>query len=163
MSLFAGIDYDTTAVHIVTLEEEGDAPIYSYFPLEGMDAFERAREVHRMLPVRGWWLDAGVIAIGIEEQNSGNPKMRSAVQKLNVIQGAILSCLPRDTLVNPMNAPNWRKTVGLKGNATKHDVRAWALAEISEQWPEHTRCQEWPQDAFDAYCLARAVERLVDV
>lgn len=151
--MYAGIDYDTFAVHVVLIED-GRPELYVHHILEGDDPFERARQVREVMPSRGWWLDEGVIAIAIEEQNSNNPKVRASVQKLKMIQGAILSCLPRSTLVVPMNGPEWRKALGIPGNAPKEAVREWAI----ENGYAALYARDVPQDAADAFCLARAAE-----
>jgi hypothetical protein len=155
--MYAGIDYDTNSIHIVLIHE-GEHSRTRQLELEGEDAFDRAREVREVMPSRGWWDDAGVIAIGLEEQNSANPKMRASVQKLKMIQGAIIACLPRDTLVNPMAGPHWRKTVGLSGNATKEEVREWARTNGYALLASYALSQ----DCADAFCLARAVEALAE-
>lgn len=156
--MYAGIDYDTNAVHVVLVPEEGK-PEYLPFVMHGVDPFDRARIVRDVMPARGWWADEGIVAIGIEEQASGSPKMRASVQKLKMIQGAILACLPAgDSVVEPFLPNEWRKEIGLAGNASKEDVAAWMGEQV---WPDAPLpvVPSWPQDACDAYCIARAVER----
>ena len=159
MTAFAGIDYDTFGVHVVLVPEEGISEYHRFKLGDSEHALERARDVRGAMPSRGWWEDAGVIAIGIEEQASGNPAMRSTVQKLKMIQGAVLSCLPRELLVMPLEASRWRKELGIRGNAKKPIVAQWVL--------EHRMMTSgfdtpvWPQDACDAYCIALAVQKLV--
>ncbi len=155
--MYAGIDYDTKAVHVVLLPEEGP-PRYLPFVMHGVDPFDRARVVRDVMPARGWWADEGVIAIGIEEQASGSPKMRASVQKLKMIQGAVLACLPSgDMVVEPFLPNEWRHTLDLPGNASKDDVAMF----VHEQFfgVAATQIEDWPQDAADAYCLALAVQR----
>lgn len=155
--MYAGIDFDTRAVHVVLLPDEGPAR-YLPFVMHGHDAFERTRAVRDVMPARGCWEDEGVIAIGIEEPMGRG----SVVQKLNVVQGAILSCLPRSLLVNPMRPSVWRTAVGMPGNASKDDVAAFALDAMSAFWREAVREDYWPQDAYDAWCMARAVQKLTE-
>jgi hypothetical protein len=159
VTAFAGIDYDTHAVHIVLVPEEGTGDLrYSKYELKGHDPFERAREIREALPVRSWWRDTGVVGCAIEEQNSGNPLMRDAVQKLKMIQGAVLSCLPRDLLVTPIPGSQWRKALGMKGNCTKEEVQFWCR--FSGPHAGRFAGISWPQDAFDAYCMALVAEKL---
>ena len=171
--MHAGIDYDTKAVHVVLLPEEGHAEYLAY-ELEGGDPFDRARQVREVMPPRAWWKDEGVISACIEEQNSGNPKMRYSVQQLKMIQGAILSCLPRDLLVAPFAGSEWRTKLGLAGNCSKDEVRAFVDAQrlgdralvnkgsCQEPLWEPSEFEDWPQDACDAYCLAMCAEKLTE-
>lgn len=151
MSAFAGIDYDTHGVHIVYLFD--DRVLWRTIALEGHDAFDRTRKVWEGMPVREHWAKAEIIAIGIEEPQGAQ---RATVAKLKAIQGAILSCLPSDLLVNPMVPAAWRKTVGLPGNASKGDI---ALFGASRGFMPASPTQ----DAYDAYCLALAVKTLTQV
>ena len=147
--MYAGIDYDTNAVHIVLVPEEG-IPTYLPFVLYGHDAFERTRAVRDVMPARGWWEDEGIIAIGIEEP------MGHSTRPLNRMQGAILSCLPAGLLVQPWRPGEWRKEVGLPGNATKEDVARFAGGLL---WPDAPlRVVPSSQDACDAFCIALATQ-----
>lgn len=159
MTAFAGIDYDTFGIHVVFIPEEGPAEYHRFDLGDSEHALERARDVHTVMPPRGWWSDEGIVAVGLEEQASGNPAMRSTVQKLKMVQGAILSCLPRDLLVMPLEATRWRKELGLPGNAKKPVVAQWVLEKRMER--SGFDIPAWPQDAADAFCMAVAVEKLV--
>jgi hypothetical protein len=156
MSHFAGIDFDTHAIHIVLISEDEEKPVYYRHDLPAVgDAFERTREVAQVLPARRSVFWDGIIAIGIEEP------MGHSTRPLNRVQGAILSCLPPTVLVNPMMPGQWRKAVGLAGNATKEDVAVFVGSQL---WPDAPLAVKpastWPQDACDAYCLALAVQKL---
>lgn len=153
--MFAGIDYDTFGIHIVLLRED-QPPRYWTRWLEGDTPFDRARDVRVKMPSRSAWEEWGIAGVGLEEQNSNNPTIRVSVQKLKVIQGAILACLPSYLLVAPLNANVWRSTVGLPGNASKAAVAEWVLEDSLGA------SADWPQDACDAYCLARTVEALTE-
>jgi len=147
--MWVGIDYDTFAVHLVRLPEEDGEPTYHPIPLEGDDAFERARRVSWELPGPGFWDD--VTACGIEE-----PGGKYNLGKLNKIQGAIITSVPEDLLLAPFQAGLWRKLCGLPGNATKHMIRVWVMGRLDQD-------PHWPQDAFDAYALAYAVSQQTEV
>ena len=162
--MYAGVDYDTKAIHVVLLPEEGPAR-YLPFVMHGHDAFERTRVVRDVMPARGWWEDEGVIAIGIEEP------MGQSTRPLNRVQGAVLACLPSSILVQPFMPGEWRNAVELKGNATKEAVAEFVLEMrgLDQALANEGTCQdalwtpveldEWPQDACDAYCLALAVQK----
>lgn len=152
MTAFAGIDYDTRGVHVVILREDEPSE-YICLLLLGVDAFERTREVRDRMPARLWWRDEGVVALGIEEPMARGKLSIQTTPKLKAIQGAILSCLPRDLLVNPMTANVWRTEVGLAGNASKDDISLFVHDDLRAD-------PHWPQDACDAFCLALAVEKL---
>lgn len=167
MTAFAGIDFDTWAVHVVLVPEEGLAEYHRYaLPRDG-DAFDRTRHVRDALPSRQWWLDEGIVAAGIEEP------MGQSTRPLNRVQGAILSCLPTELLVHPMRPGEWRAACELPGNAKKEAVAEWVEAQRESYLENRGTCREpqwalftlepWPQDAADAYCMARAVEKLTVV
>jgi hypothetical protein len=148
--MIAGIDYSTRAVDVVLLDEDSDAATWHRFPLEGADAFDRVRSVRESMRVPYPGLTDkwdSVIAFGIEEPRGYN------AGALYRIQGAILSCLPTRTLVHPIGPSEWRKTVGLPGNASKAEVMAWMMN--SDRY-------DWPQDACDAYCIALATRTLLE-
>lgn len=143
MSWIAGIDYSTRAIDVVLVDEDdAQPPRWIRHDLQGQDAFDRTRDVRRSL--RWQWSDdywpENCAALGIEDprgQNAG---------ALYRIQGAILAHLPERLLVQPWIPSQWRKAVGLPGNASKQDVMRFALA----------YGDDWPQDAYDAYCIALA-------
>lgn len=147
--MIAGIDFSTHAIDIVLLDEDTSAATWHRFPLAGQDAFDRARKVREALHgTSGLWDET--LACGIEE-----PRGYGA-GSLYRIQGAILSCLPHGLLVQPFIPSEWRAAVGLKGNATKDQVYAHAaLMRVPDG-------ELWAQDAMDAYCIARATERLLE-
>ena len=149
----AGIDLSTHAIDIVLLDETTDAATWHRVELAGHDAFERARSV-RAAMFRGFvpsrWDD--VLAIGIEQ-----PRGRNALVALGRVQGAVLACIPRDKLVQPWNPSEWRKTVGLPGNATKFQVAEWAL----DRWEDYPFGV--PFDGTDAYCIALATRNLLQI
>lgn len=149
--MYAGIDYDSHAVHVVLLPDEGAARYLPFVLTSHPGAFERTRSVRDVMPARGWWGDEGVIAIGIEEP------MGHSTRPLNRVQGAILACLPSALLVNPMMPGEWRKEVGLPGNCSKEEVFHF----VSRVAPLEV-ADTWPQDAMDAYCLALAVQKLTE-
>ena len=149
--MIAGIDYSTHAVDIVLLDETTDAATWHRFPLAGRDAFERARDVRRTMPRGTFWDD--VLAVGIEEPRGYN------AGALYRIQGAILSMLPSDTLVQPLGPSEWRRRVGLPGTCGKETVAAAVrLRRLLDERPV-----DWPQDACDAFCIAHPIRSIIPV
>jgi hypothetical protein len=169
--MIAGCDYSTRFVDIVLLDEDTDAATWHRFPLKGQDAFDRARSVHHcddgwpLMSSLGW---EDVLAVGIED-----PRGYGA-GSLYRVQGAILAAIPRGLLVHPLIPSQWRKTVGLPGNASKDQVSQFVvrhkLASIGDgRDTSHVPLGAlpmphgvtWPQDACDAYCIALATRTLL--
>ena len=147
--MIAGVDYSTHAVDIVLLDEDTDAATWHRFPLAGRDAFERARYVRLAMPGGSFWDD--VLAVGIEEPRGYNSGA------LYRVQGAILARVPLDKLVQPLGPSEWRRRVGLSGNASKEDVRVLVKAAA------FLERIGWEQDACDAYCIALATRSMIQV
>lgn len=145
--MIAGIDFSTRAVDVVLLDEDSDAAEWHRFDLFGNGAFDRTRSVRGSMPGSAFWDE--VVAVGIEEPCG------HGAGRLMRIQGAILACIPTNKLVAPLMPSQWRKTVGLKGNASKDEVFACASARFNPRVP-------WPQDAADAYCIALATRTLLE-
>lgn len=154
MSLFAGIDYDSEGVYIALADETTGALVghrRADLACGPGDSFDRARRARRLLPSRTSWYAAGVLAVGIEATYSQAFKATVALAR---VQGAVLACLPADLLVVPLaashKAPNgWKALTVGKTNATKPDVKAWALT--------HGAPEGLVQDVYDAFAIARAV------
>jgi hypothetical protein len=151
----AGIDYSTRAVDVVLLDEDTDAATWHRFELTGDNAFDRARSVRRAM--WGWngWDDC--LAVGIEDPRGYN------AGSLYRVQGAILSRIPILTLVHPLIPSQWRKTVGLPGNASKDDVALFAI----DRWADRNGggvpyCDGETQDTWDAYSIALATRTLLE-
>jgi hypothetical protein len=146
----AGCDYSTHAVDIVLLDEDTDAATWHRFPLAGRDAFERARYVRVGMPGGSFWDD--VLAVGIEEPRGYN------AGALYRVQGAILARIPLDKLVQPLGPSEWRRRVGLSGNASKGEVKSQVIT-----WAWASGAGGWPLDACDAYCIALATRSMIQV
>jgi hypothetical protein len=155
--MIAGIDYSSRAVDIVLLDETTDAATWHRYELHkdrGQDAFDRVRNVPAMMPSRANTFWDGVIAVGIED-----PRGYGAGSMYRV-QGAILACIPRPLLVQPWVPSEWRKAVGLPGNASKVDVFAWTARNYPQDWHDNY-VDMCPQDAIDAQCLALATRNVL--
>lgn len=154
--MILGLDFDTRAVHAVLLDDDTDAARYVPIPIvDKRGSFEAARNVRAAMR-EGWFEVDDVWLVGIEDSMYRSPQ---TVRALARVQGAILASLPRDLCVVPLAQQEWkRETVGF-GNAKKPDVELWALNELL---PTIYECgaRHWPQDAFDAYAIARAARSL---
>ncbi len=166
----AGIDLSTFAVDIVTIDDDSGQVEWVRYPLNGSDAFDRTRTVAAVMPGRAhsFWND--IFAVGIEEPAGRNPGFAFRVQ------GSVIAMIPADKLVEKWMPSQWRKRVGLKGNATKADVYAFAAREHrpgywGQRIPATSYTTEgysgatglvWPQDACDAYCIALATRGAIE-
>jgi len=151
----AGCDYSSRYVDLVTVPYDGPgASEWHRFPLVGADAFDRARSVAQAVPGPTSVLYDDLIAVGIEDPRGQNA---GAIYR---VQGAILARIPPRMLVRPFIPSEWRKGVGLKGNASKADV--WSFTTFQSVGRDPNGRFGWPQDACDAYCIALATLRLLD-
>lgn len=149
----AGIDLSTFAVDVVKVPLDQGPPQWHRFPLTGSDAFERARSVRDAMPGSSsvFWDD--VLAVGIEEPAGRNPGV------IFRVQGAVLARIPTHLLVEKLMPSQWRRLVGLPGNASKADVRSHATLNGVGRLNDGTFV--WPQDACDAWCIALATRALI--
>jgi Holliday junction resolvasome RuvABC endonuclease subunit len=152
----AGIDFSTNAVDVVLLALDDNTAVWHHVDLTTGpgDALERCRRIRDLMPTRGRWEDAGIIAVGIEQPL--HQKGRTTVASLFRVQGAIIACLPTRVLVDPLPPTVWKTAIGLPGNALKAAVRAWALAHWTDPPDPVT------QDACDAYAIATATRARIE-
>lgn len=147
--MIAGIDLSSFFVDIVFIDH-GTLPVDPVWDRTnlspGQDAFDRARNVSQRQP-HPWLFDA--YAIGIEDPRGMNPGPTFRVQ------GAVIGWIPRDTLLYPWVPSQWRKAVGLKGNAKKEEIMAFVKNALG------ACADNWPQDACDAWCVAEATRLAV--
>lgn len=156
MSWIAGIDYSTHAIDVVLIDEDGEqTPQWNRCHLEGADALERTRELARPGAIMLTSLFDDVIAVGIEEPAGRNPG------RLFRVQGAVLARIPRDTLVTTWMPSQWRKAVGLPGNASKNDVAEFAMVHAQDRGADFT-LRDSGQDCLDAYCIALATLQAIE-
>ena len=149
MSGFLGIDYDSNEIHAVAIEEGSGRPVKfaSYdLNLGKGDALDRARRVRDLLPARSHWLDEAILAIGIEDVYS---RHLSSVVAHKRVEGALLACLPREVPIYGLRPQTWKSETLAKSNATKDEVRAWAVERFEG-------LRFWPQGLIDAFAIASA-------
>lgn len=152
--MIAGIDYSSHAVDIALLEDDSIQAKWVRIDLEGGTPFERARSLRNSFPSPSWWEHYGVYLVGIEDPHS---RANHTAKALGLVAGAIATRLPpRLTVVQTVPVEWKRLTVG-KPSATKDEVARWARTYL-----DHGGVQKWPQDAYDAYAIARAVRVLND-
>lgn len=159
-----GIDVSSFAVDCVLLDvDDVLPPEWKRYELHGADAWERTRDV----PKFGSWTD-DVIAFGIEQPQARGTKFVGSLMVTNRVVGAVLVQLPRNAMIEKWQPAAWRKACKIPGNASKGLVKVQAMEHALNRWarvvdvgPPIRRMypswiDSWPQDAWDAYCLARA-------
>ena len=146
----AGIDVSTKAVDLVLIHQDNlQPPQWHHYPLTGHDAWERTRSIPYAMPGPHSTFWDTVAAIGME-----NPAGTHGAHAVQRAVGAVLACLPPLALVQPWRPSEWRKAVGLKGNASKEDVRMFALDAVRDFSGVNWRAASY--DCTDAYCIALA-------
>lgn len=154
---YCGIDISTRNIDAVFVDANSDRAAWHRFPLFGRDAWERTRDVPRALVDGGFpELMETTIAVAIEEPAGKNPG------RIFRVQGALLAAIPAATLAFSLMPSQWRRQVGIPGNAPKEDVEFWCrFASPAAITGQFTGCS-WAEDAFDAYCLSLACSQLVE-
>jgi len=153
VSVVLGIDFSSLAIDIVGIHlDDLEPPTWTRYALEGQDAFDRTRTIGRLMPSPSSSAYDNVIAIGIE-----HPAGKFGTGSMMRVQGAVLACLPSGVLVQPWPPSAWRKAVGLPGNASKDDVRAFGLDAFGGEYRAPVT-----QDCFDAYCIALATRQALE-
>ena len=155
---YIGIDLSTHAVDLVKLDEDTYRAEWYRVPLVGESAIDRARSYYEerwkylkhSYEVEFIWDD--VIVCALEDPHGAG---RSAVSKIMRVQGVVLATIPARVQVWTFAPGEWRNLCGLAGNASKENVREWAL----DVWGDPPY-PDPPQDACDAYCIAYAARAL---
>jgi hypothetical protein len=152
MPRVVGIDFKSDAVDLVTLDIDADEPRWLHIPCgansnQDNDSFETARAMRELLPIGHWWDD--VVLIAVEKPFSQSRRSISALMR---VQGAVLASVPFRITAWEIPPGEWRKEIGLKGNAPKEEVALWAL--------DHGADMDWSQDACDALAIATAALRI---
>ncbi len=160
MSRVLGIDLSSFAVDLVLLDEDRDEAEWTRLVLgdEKTTALDRLRQVPTLMPRASFYDDIYLIAI--EEPYGSNQAGTQA--KLNRVLGAVVACLPSNVQIWTVMPGDWRRALGLKGNASKEEaaltvcaIRQEALSRWNvAHWP-HREWEVWPQDACDAFAVAR--------
>lgn len=153
MSSILGIDVSSHAIDMIALDETTDYCEWTHVDLAGETLFDRLRAVAAAMPTRGWYDDAGVCLIAIE-----TPKTRflKSAGALFPVYGAVVARLPGDIDLVHVVPTQWRKALGLKGNATKAEARDVVRPLIlrGHDLDPAEAFFRWPQDAVDAFAIA---------
>lgn len=149
MSRVLGIDLSSFAVDLVAIDEEGDEAVWHRVTLgdDKVPALDRLRSVPGRMPPASFYDDVYLVAI---EAPYGRGEAGTQA-KLNRVFGAVIASLPVGLLVWEVTAGDWRKGLGLKGNATKEEC----AAAVTLLWRYAATHFDVPQDALDAFAIAR--------
>ena len=154
----AGIDVSTKAVDLALIHQDNlQPPKWHHYPLTGHDAWERTRSIPYAMPGPHSTFWDTVAAIGME-----NPAGTHGAHAVQRAVGAVLACLPPLALVQPWRPSEWRKACAMPGNASKGHVRAAAMDDVMLIHGYQAWMDEWPQDAWDAHCVAIATRNAIE-
>lgn len=152
-----GWDISTRALDLVLVDIDGNRPPWWHrFELHGPKAWERTRTIGRTVPGPTSHVWDECVAFGVEEPRGKNAGV------IYRAQGALIASLPAKALVYPLVPSEWRKAVGLPGNASKELVAEWSRGKLWPDAPLMGGYVAWPQDAHDAHCIALATATLIN-
>jgi hypothetical protein len=152
MSRILGIDLSSFNVDLVALDEDTNAAVWTRLRL-GTDkdsALDRLRRVAEAMPPASFYDDIYLAAV---ESPYGTRLERGTQAKLNRVFGAVCACLPARVHLWEVMPGDWRKELGLKGNASKEEC-AEVVRALWRYVPAGGRWHGIPQDALDAYAVA---------
>lgn len=163
MSVVLGIDVSSFAIDLVRLDENSNAATWRRVTLEGPTALARLRSLPRVMPRWPWYEDVYLAAIEAPYSRGQS----GTLAKLSRVFGAVCACIPPSQEVWEVSPGDWRKELGLPGNASK-DECGFRVVQLSQSWDD---IHKWPQDALDAYAVAyyarqvnqRGVERRLPI
>jgi hypothetical protein len=150
MAAVAGIDLSTRAIDIVKLDETTNNATWHRIQPQGKNAWERLLNARALMPTTSWWDDVYMVAV---ERPYGVGK---SIHDLMRAMGAVVAALPPALMVWELSPAEWRKGIGLPGNATKDECRLKVLQNAWDSDSDSWALMEvlWPQDALDAYAIA---------
>ncbi len=149
-----GIDLSTHAIDLVYLDEDTLRGDWDRITLPRTTRLapaaqrgEQIAHINDHFPTLNTLEAAGVWLAGIEDPHGRHAHTAKA---LGEITGAVKLLLTRRDIPHiPIPPAEWKRELGLPGNATKDQVRDRIAGGY-----------HWPQDAFDAYAIALAALRI---
>ena len=158
--MIAGVDYSTTAIDVILLDEDTNHATHHRRRLDTGpgNAQDRLRRVRDAMPSRGAWRDSGVTVIGIEEPFAYGT-MKSLPAMLMVL-GAIIATLPPELPLALLRADDWRKACGLRIRGQRDELKREAIRFATSRWSNPPlRVDDNIADAFGVAWAARELER----
>lgn len=80
-----------------------------------------------------------------------------SVADLSRVMGAVVAALPLDTSLEEITAPEWKRLIGLPGNAGKAEVRQWVTDELDRR--RLANIDQLDEHKCDAFAIAMACQR----
>jgi hypothetical protein len=114
-----GIDLSSKAIDLVRIDENNDEAEWISVPLAGKTAWDRTRQIGRLMPSSSWWDDVYLCAI---EQPFGPSRRAQSV--LMRAQGAILAAVPDRVEVWEVTPDSGRSTSGSRRRRSRHGRRS---------------------------------------
>lgn len=158
--MIAGIDYSTLAVDVVLLDEDTNHARHIRRRLDTGPgkAIDRIRRIRTVMPARGAWTDAGVVAVAIEEPF--NRATMGGQVPLLIALGAIIAGLPPDMPLALLRADDWRKACGLRIRGPRAELKRESIAFAERAWiGAPARIDD---NAADAFGIAWAMRDLAE-
>ena len=143
MSVVLGVDLSTMAVDLVRLDENTNEGHWDHLHLEGKTAFDRLRQVRRVMPGASFYDDVYLVAVEAPMSRG----QAGTLAKLSRVFGAIMACLPAHLLVWEVMPAAWRGELGLSARASKEECQE-AVLRLGAPYGWRS------PDAYDAYAIA---------
>jgi Holliday junction resolvasome RuvABC endonuclease subunit len=147
--VIAGIDVSTKSIALVVLSSKtGDISRFDEFLIPDLRKLGGNKaERCRVIAETGFPAALKRVTVVYVEQPMG--RQVKGVAEVERVVGSVIASVPKKTSVSLITPAEWKKAVGLKGNAQKDDIRAFA----DELYPV---LSESSQDLHDAALIARS-------
>lgn len=148
-SVIGGIDVSTKSIALVVLSSKtGDISRFDEFPIPDLKKLDNNKaERCRVIAETGFPSALRRVSVVYVEQPMG--RQVKGVAEVERVVGSVIAAVPRKTSVSLITPAEWKKAVGLKGNAQKDEIRAFA----DSLYPV---LLESSQDLHDAALIARS-------
>ncbi len=148
-SMIVGLDISTRLIAMVTISsKDGSIVRFDEYAIPDLKRLDRNKaERCRAVADTGFQTQmSGVVAAYVEQPMGRQVKGVAEVER---VVGAVIAAIPKETCISLISPSEWKKIVGLKGNAQKDDIREFADA-------IYPVLQNSSQDLHDAAMIARA-------
>lgn len=144
-----GVDVNLRRVTAATLDP---VRFYCWQVDKHLPSLECARWIAHEVQRTNWITGDDVVWI---ERPSG--RAIKSVADLSRVMGAFVAAIPLTTSIEEVVPAEWKKLVGLPGNARKPVVMEWAIAELEQRCGRKPR--ELTEHEADALAIAVSCER----
>lgn len=148
-TVIGGVDVSTKSIALVVLSSKtGEVSRFDEFPIPDLKALGNNKaERCRVIAETGFVSALRRVSVLYVEQPMG--RQVKGVAEVERVVGSVLACVPRKTAISLITPAEWKKIVGMKGNAQKDEIRKFA----DHLYPVLI---ESSQDIHDAAMIARA-------